>query len=95
MSYYFIGHPEPENRHRWTYNTGVHSTEAILAALHQAGFHAVLVANSESVSPYLDEIDVTKPGATREDVDRICAAADLARPSGIPSLENRRRFSID
>ncbi|OHE89648.1 MAG: hypothetical protein A3G75_10300 [Verrucomicrobia bacterium RIFCSPLOWO2_12_FULL_64_8] len=95
MSYYFIGHPEPENLHRWTFNTSVRSTQAILKALHRAGFRAVVVANSESVSPYLDEIDIAKAGATREDVERICAAADKVRPPGVPSLEKRRRFSID
>lgn len=94
MSFYFIGNPDPENPHRWTYNTSVTSTKAILQALHRAGFHVVLLKNSESVSPYLDELDISKPRAMRKDVERICAAADSAPKGSRPPLtkENPKRF---
>ena len=94
MSFYFIGNPNPDNPHRWTYNTSVASTKAILQALHRAGFHVVLLKNSESVSPYLDELDISKPRATREEVERICAAADPSPRGGRPpsAKGNPKRF---
>jgi len=96
MSYYFIGNPEPENPHRWTYNTSVTSTKAIVAALRKAGFHVVQLKSSESVSPYLDELDVSKPRATREQLEEICAAADpTPRSSRSPvAKEPPKRFRI-
>jgi hypothetical protein len=94
MSFYFIGHPDPENPHRWTYNTGVHSTMRILEALREHGFHAVALKNSESIAPYLDEIDVSKPGATREEVEQVCAAADSGSAHPEPPKPRSRRFSI-
>ena len=96
MSYYFIGNPEPENPHRWTYNTSVTSTKAIVAALRRAGFLVVQLKSSESVSPYLDELDISKPRATREQLEEICAAADpTPRPSRSPvAKEPPKRFRI-
>ncbi len=95
MSFYFIGQPDPEDPHRWTYNTGVHSTMAIVEALKQAGFTALTLKNSESIAPYLDELDISKAGATREDVERICAAADPElKPSRPPPGTPARRFSL-
>ena len=94
MSFYYIGNPDPEDPYRWTYNTSVTSTKAILQALRRAGFHVVLLKNSESVSPYLDELDLSKPRATREEVERICASADPA-PKGtrLPSAKRKpKRF---
>ncbi len=84
MSFYYLGQPDPEDPHRWAFNIGVNSTRAILDALHQAGFRVSLVRNSESISPYLDELDISKPGATREEVEQVCAAADPAPRPGWP-----------
>lgn len=95
MSYYFIGKPDPENPHRWTYNTSVSSTKVLREALRKAGFHVVLLKTSESVSPYLDELDISKPRATREQVEEICAAADpapkTARPLAAKEIPKRFR----
>ena len=96
MSFYYIGNPAPENPHRWTYNTSVTSTKAIVAALRKAGFHVVQLKSSESVSPYLDELDITRPRATREEVEQVCAAADPT-PKGSRSpaaKEQPKRFRI-
>ena len=96
MSFYYIGNPDPEDPHRWTYNTSVHSTIVILDALRRAGFNAQVLKNSESIAPYLDEIDVSKPGATREEVEQVCASVDSnpksAKPP--PSGPHARRFSL-
>jgi hypothetical protein len=93
MSFYFIGSPDPENPHRWTYNTSVKSTSAILKALRRAGFRAEIVQTTESITPYLNELDIAKRGATREQVEAICAAADpgpkAARP---PPARKTPRF---
>ena len=96
MSYYFISNPDPEDPHRWVYNTSVNSTRAILKALDKGGFHVVMLKNSESISPYLDELDISKPGATREQVEQICASADPAPKASRPSSakESPKRFRI-
>ena len=80
MSYYFIGNPDPEDPCRWAFNTSVNSTQALVEALQKAGFHVVIIQNSESISPYLGELDISKPGATREEVEKICKAVDVAPP---------------
>jgi hypothetical protein len=96
MSFYFIGNPEPENPHRWTYNTSVTSTKPIVAALRRAGFHVVQLKSSESVSPYLDELDISKPRGTREELEKICAAADPNPKSSRSPVakEPPRRFRL-
>jgi hypothetical protein len=84
MSYYYIGSLDPRNPSRWTFQTSVKSTGAILSALREAGFSVSVVQNSESVSPFLDELDISKPGATRGDVEAICESIDPTRPIGAP-----------
>ena len=85
MSFYFIGNPDPKNAHRWIYSTSVNATTAIFDALHRAGFQVVLLKTTESVSPYLEELDISKRGAKREDVEAICARADPGpAPQGPP-----------
>jgi hypothetical protein len=86
MSYYYIGTLDPRNPGRWTYQTSVKSTEAILNALRAAGFSVSVVQGSESVSPFLDELAISKPGATREDVDAICESIDPTRTIAAPPL---------
>ncbi len=93
MSFYYIGKPDPENPYRWAYNTSVAATAAILKALRKAGCHVELVQTTETVTPYLAEIDVFKRGATREQIDEICTAADPApRPTPRPSAEGNARY---
>jgi hypothetical protein len=98
MSYYFIGALDPRNPSRWTFQTSVKSTGAILNALRDAGFSVSVVQGSGSVSSFLDELDISKPGATREDVEAICESIDPTRtiaapPSdrGLPGDFPRRR----
>jgi hypothetical protein len=76
MSFYFIGNPDPENPYRWIYSTSTSSTPAIFNALHRAGFQVTLMKSTESVAPYLEELDISKRGAKREDLEAICAMAD-------------------
>ncbi len=93
MSFYYIGKPDPENPYRWAYNTSVAATAAILKALRHAGCHVELVQTTETVTPYLAELDVSKRGATRGQIDEICAAADPApRPTPRPSAQGNRGF---
>jgi hypothetical protein len=96
MSFYFIGNPDAGNSHRWTYNTSVTSTKAILKALRKAGFDVVQLKSTESVSPYLDELDISKPRGTREQLEQICAAADPAPKGGRPPAArvSPKRFRI-
>jgi hypothetical protein len=83
MSFYFIGNPDPKNPYRWIYSTSTGATPAIFNALHRAGFHVALMKSTESVAPYLEELDISKRGAKREDVEAICALADpgMAKPA--------------
>jgi hypothetical protein len=84
MSYYFIGTLDPRNPSRWTFQTSVKSTGVILNALRDAGFSVSVVQSSESVSPFLDELDISKPGATREEVEAICESVDPLRIVAAP-----------
>ena len=79
MSYYYIGTLDPRNPSRWNYQVSVKSTGAIISALRNAGFSVSVVQGSESVSPFLDELNISKPGATREDVEAICESIDPTR----------------
>jgi hypothetical protein len=79
MSYYFIGTLDPRNQSRWTFQTSVKSTSSILNALREAGFNVSVTQGSESVSPFLDELDISKPGATRQEVEAICESIDPVR----------------
>jgi len=84
MSFYYIGNPDPDNPYRWAYNISVASTAAILKALGRAGCLVQAVESTESITPYLTEINVSKRGATREQIDEICAGADPAPKSENP-----------
>ncbi len=93
MSFYYIGNPDPENPYRWAYNTSVASTPAILRALRKSGYHVELVQSTESVTPYLAEIDITKRGATREEVEEICLSVDPApKTVAVKPPATRRMF---
>lgn len=98
MSYYYIGTVDPRNPNRWTYQTSVKSTGAILTALRAAGFSVSVVQGSESVSPFLDELAISKRGGTREEVEAICESIDPTRtivppppPKDMPEDFPRRR----
>jgi hypothetical protein len=94
MSFYYIGNPDPENPYRWAYNTGVASTAAIIKALRQAGYRVRTVQSTESVTPYLTELEISKRGGTREQIEEICAAVDPAPKATPPSLAgDNPRFS--
>jgi hypothetical protein len=84
MSYYYIGTLDPRNPGRWTFQTSVKSTGAIISALRNAGFSVSVVQGSESVSPFLDELNISKPGATREEVEVICESIDPTRTIAAP-----------
>ncbi len=94
MSFYYIGNPDPENPYRWAYNTSVGSTSAIIQALRQAGCYVQTVESTESITPYLTELDISRRGATREQIEEICTTADpnpkAASPS--PARDNPRFF---
>jgi hypothetical protein len=95
MSYYYIGTLDPRNPSRWNYQVSVKSTGAILSALREAGFSVFVVQGSESVSPFLDELAISKPGATREEVEAICESVDPTRTiaASPPPRETPGNFS--
>jgi hypothetical protein len=83
MSHYYIGKPDQQNHHRFQYNVGVSSSEAIMEALRGAGFTVAQVPTTATITPYLVEIDIAKEGAMREDVEAIMRIADTQpEPSG-------------
>lgn len=89
MSYYYIGTLDPRNPSRWTYQTSVKSTGAILDALRAAGFSVSVVQGSESVSPFLDELAISKPGGTRDEVEAICESIDPTRTIAPPPSDKK------
>ncbi len=91
MSYYFISKPDPQNPHRWIYNIGVQTADAVTQALREAGYDVQTVHTTESVTPYLNEVDIYKAGGSREEVERIMAAADPGhQPAEEPVKRHRR-----
>jgi hypothetical protein len=87
MSYYFIGPSDPRNPGRWTYQTSVKSTSVIIRALRDAGFQVTVRSGSESISPFLDELEISKPDGSRDELEEVCESVDPTRtaPPAAPS----------
>ena len=90
MSFYFISQPDSQNPNRWLYNIGTASSTAILQALRDAGFNAQPVQSTLSVMPFLVEVDISKIGATREDLEKTMQAAD-PKPRPTPAVKSAPR----